>query len=313
ILAMTFVWSFVSEAVRPAALAAVAGLAAPSQRRAAFALIRLAVNLGMSVGPAVGGFLAVVSFRALFWADSVTSLLAGAVLLLWPLHVARRAGSAAALLEEPVDVARDIEAESATPPTAAVPSDVLGVLRDPRLVYFLLALIPVFIVFFQLTSAMPLFLVQHLGLPKSLFGLIFTLNTLLIVAVEVPLNLAMAHWRHRHALALGAMLYAVGFGALALVTTQPAILATVVIWTFGEMILLPTSAAYIAEIAPPGKQGECMGVYSMTFSLAFAVGPWLGATVLQQFGPEVLWVAVFVSGCVSALLMSRVKDGSPAD
>ena len=313
ILAMTAVWSFVSEAVRPAALAAVAEQASPGQRRAAFALIRLAVNLGMSVGPAVGGFLAAVSFRALFWADSVTSLLAGVVLVLWPLHVAGRAGSAAELLEEPADVARDIEAESATPPTAALPSDLLGVLRDPRLVYFLLALIPVLLVFFQISSALPLYLVQHRGLPESFFGLIFTLNTLLIVALEVPLNLAMAHWKHRHALALGAMLYAAGFGALALVEQRAAILATVVIWTFGEMILLPASAAYIAEIAPAGKQGECMGVYSMTFSLAFAVGPWLGATVLQRFGPEVLWAATFVSGSLAALLMSRVRGSQEAE
>lgn len=56
ILAMTFVWSLVSEAVRPAALAAVAEGAPAGQRRAAFALIRLAVNLGMSIGPAVGAF-----------------------------------------------------------------------------------------------------------------------------------------------------------------------------------------------------------------------------------------------------------------
>jgi len=309
ILAMTFVWSFVSEAVRPAALAAVAELAAPGQRRAAFALIRLAVNLGMSVGPAAAGFLVLLSFHAIFWVDGLTSILAGVVLLLWPLRAAKVLGSAAALLEEPVDVARDIEAESATPPTAAVPSDVLGVLRDRRLVYFLLALIPVYLIFFQLTSAMPLFLVQHLGLPESFFGLIFTLNTLLIVLVEVPLNLSMAHWEHRRALVLGAMLYAVGFGALALVTDRAAILATVVIWTIGEMILLPTSAAYIAEIAPPGKQGECMGLYSMTFSLAFSFGPWLGAATLEWFGPQVLWGATFVSGCVSALLMSRVREG----
>jgi predicted MFS family arabinose efflux permease len=49
-----------------------------------------------------------------------------------------------------------------------------------------------------------------------------------------------------------------------------------------------------------------MGVYSMTFSLAFTFGPWLGAMVLQRFGPEVLWTATFVSGCMSALLMSRI-------
>lgn len=239
----------------------------------------------------------------------MTSILAGIVLAVTTLRAASAPGSAAALLEEPEDTAREIEAESVTPPASAVPSGLLGMLRDPRLVYFLAAMVPVVVVFFQLTSALPLFFVEHLGFPESFFGLVFTLNTLLIVALEVPLNLAMARWKHRHALALGAMLYAVGFGALGLVEHRAAVLATVVVWTFGEMVLLPASAAYIAEIAPPGKQGECMGLYSMTFSLAFSFGPWLGATVLERFGPQVLWGAAFASGSLSALLMSRIGAG----
>ncbi len=311
ILAATFVWAFVSEAVRPAALAAVAEMALPEQRRAAFALSRLAVNLGMSIGPAVGGFLALLSFHALFWVDGTTSILAGLVLALAPLTAQRAAHSAQALLQEPRDLASEIEAESVTPLAAATPTHPLGVLRDPRLLYFLVAIFPVLLIFFQVAAAMPLFLVQHLGLRESFYGLIFTINTLLIVLVEVPLNLAMKHWSHRRALALGAMLYGVGFGALAFVSHQAGIVATVVIWTFGEMVFLPTSAAYVADIAPAGRQGECMGLYTMTFSLAFALGPWLGTALLEALGPQALWGATFACGCLSALMMHRLHEPKP--
>lgn len=312
ILAITFVWALVSEAVRPAALTAVAEMVLPEQRRAAFALSRLAVNLGMSVGPAAGGFLAVVSFDALFWADGATSILAGIVLALAPLRAGRAAASAGPLWQEPRDLGREIEAESVTPLATAPPARPLSVLRDLRLLYFLAAMFPVVLVFFQLTAALPLFLVQHLGLPESFFGLIFTLNTLLIVFLEVPLNLRTSHWSYRRSLALGAVLYAVGFGALAFVGHQAAIAATVVVWTFGEMVFLPAGAAYVADIAPPGRQGECMGLYTMTFSLAFAVGPWLGTVVMEQFGPQMLWGGTFLCGCVSALMMSRLPGSGPA-
>jgi MFS family permease len=79
-----------------------------------------------------------------------------------------------------------------------------------------------------------------------------------------------------------------------------------VVWTFGEMILLPGSAAYAAEIAPEGRRGEYMGVYTMSFSIAFSLGPWLGASILQSWGPHALWGTAFVSGCISTLLMSRI-------
>jgi MFS family permease len=174
------------------------------------------------------------------------------------------------------------------------------------MLYFLAAMIPAQLVFFQLTSSLPLFLVRNLRLPESLYGTVFTLNTLLIVALEVPLNTAMAHWSHRRTLTLGALLYAIGFGSFAFVTRPAHIFAAVIIWTFGEMILLPGSSAYAAEIAPPGRRGEYMGLYTMSFSIAFSLGPFLGAELLQRWGPHGLWGTAFVSGCISALMMSRV-------
>jgi MFS family permease len=174
------------------------------------------------------------------------------------------------------------------------------------MLYFLVALIPVQLVFFQLTSTLPLFLVGRLGLPESFYGTIFTLNTLLIVAVEVPLNAATSLWSHRRTLMLGAILYAIGFGAYAFVTRPAGVLAAVLVWTFGEMILMPGSAAYASEIAPAGRRGEYMGLYTMSFSIALATGPWLGAQVLQRWGGHALWEIAFVSGCISMVLMSRI-------
>jgi MFS family permease len=80
ILAITFVFAILNESVRPPSLALVSDLVEPEQRKQAFALSRLAVNLGMSLGPAIGGILAVYSFRFLFFADGATSILAGLVL-----------------------------------------------------------------------------------------------------------------------------------------------------------------------------------------------------------------------------------------
>src|SRR5215207_2408362 len=66
VVGLLVVLAAVAEAVRPATLALVGAFAAPAQRRQAYALNRLAINLGMSVGPALGGLLADVSFGALF-------------------------------------------------------------------------------------------------------------------------------------------------------------------------------------------------------------------------------------------------------
>ncbi len=308
VLVLSFLWAILNEAVRPASLAVVADLVPAHQRKAAFALSRLAVNLGMSIGPAIGGFLAARSFHALFLVDGATSILAGVVLALAPWQAPRQIRTHEPPWPEPEDLGREIEAEGVTPPSPSTPARHLSASLNPNLLYFLAAMIPVQLVFFQLSSSFPLFLVRHLALPESVYGLVFTINTLLIVLVEVPLNTLMAHWTHRRALVLGALLYAIGFGSLAFVTRPVGVAATVVVWTFGEMILLPSSAAYVAEIAPQENRGEYMGLYTMSFSMAFAVGPWIGAEILDRLGAQTLWSAAFICGCVSAFMMSRIRS-----
>ncbi|HUO34286.1 MAG TPA: MFS transporter [Candidatus Acidoferrum sp.] len=305
ILAITFIFAILNESVRPPSLALVSELVVPEKRKSVFALNRLAVNLGMSIGPAVGGVLAAYSFRWLFFADGITSILAGAVLTFaWPKSARVKPGDPQ--WEDASDLGREIEADAPVLLPAAHPAADLRAFRNPRMLYFLVALIPAQLVFFQFTSTLPLFLVRHLGLPEAIYGTIFTLNTLLIVALEVPLNSAMEKWPHARSLALGAILYGVGYGSYALVNKAWGVYLAVVIWTFGEMIFMPTSSAYAAEIAPRERRGEYMGLYTMSFSVAFALGPWMGATTLGRWGPRVVWGATFVLGSLSALLMTRI-------
>ncbi|MEW6758591.1 MAG: MFS transporter [Acidobacteriota bacterium] len=292
VLLAAAVLALVNEAYRPAGLSTLTALTAPHQRRPAFALNRLAVNLGMSVGPAAGGILAGISFTALFWVDGITSFLAAAVLILSPWRSA--AGRPAPSLRPGQEVARTRHP-----------------LRDGRYLLFLAAFLPSLLVFFQLESTYPLHLVGVLGLPPAAFGFLLTLNTALILLFEVPLNAAMAAWPYNRALPAGALLCAAGFGSTALATGPLTAAAGVALWTFGEMILLPGTSACAADMAPESRRGEYMGLYVMTFSLALATAPWAGAVVLERLGPGVLWSAAAGLGLLSAVLLAFLRFGRP--
>lgn len=287
----------VSEAFRPASLSITSDLVPAVRRRSAFALSRLAVNLGMSVGPAVGGFLAERSFTSIFVVDGATSLAAGIILASSSLRkVSHLAGSTAGTNPPPVS-----------------PRPHRRAFADPALLLFLAATMPVAVVFFQHVSAMPLYLVRDLQLSASTYGLLFTVNTVLIVFLEVPLNVAMRVLSHRRALASGALLTGLGFGALALATDVWTVMATVIVWTFGEMVLFPGMAAYVADIAPPGRSGEYMGLYTMSFGLAFTIGPALGTIILERYGGQVLWGAMFGLGALSAIMFGRLHGAKRSE
>ena len=287
IAAVTVALAVTAEAFRPASLSVLTDLAPPEQRKAAFAVNRLAINLGMSIGPAVGGYLAEISFPAIFRVDGSTSLLAFAVLAMTGFKVAEHAAAAG------VDGA---------PGPRSRPG-----YKDMQLLGFLAACVPLAAVFFQHEGALPLDVVRDLGLPASFFGWMFTINTVLIVLFEVRLNLKTAHWPHRKSLFIGGLFIAAGFGAMAFCHTGPAIASTVVVWTIGEMILLPTMSNVVAELAPPDRRGEYMGLYSMSWGIAFATGPWLGTFALERFGRVALWGGAFVVAALASIAMGRMR------
>jgi MFS family permease len=291
LVAGIFIWALFNEAFRPASMSIIGEAVAPEQRKSAFALNRLAINLGMSIGPVIGGFLTQISYAAIFFVDGITTIVAGGLLLLpaW-----RMVG------EVPHQEAADVAPETAHRG---------HILADFRLLFFLAALIPVELVLFQTQAAMPLFVVNDLNISKVMYGVLMSVNTVMIIFLEVPLTVATAHWQSRRALALGSLLFAIGFGALTFVSGAWSVGLTVAIWTVGEMILFPGASAYMVEIAPSEKRGAYNGLYLMTFSIAFAVAPWLGTKVLESLGGTTLWAASFVGGCISAAMMLLLKSG----
>lgn len=289
-VAGVFLWAAVSEAYRPPSLAIIGEITPPDQLKPAFSLVRLAVNLGLSIGPVVGGMLAERSFPTIFVADGATSILAGVVLIM----LAGRMGLPT----------RAVHSESAARrPRAA--------LRDRRFVVFVVAMVPVLAVIFQCLSGMSLYVVRDLGVSTSGYGLLLAINTLLIVILDLPINAATALWPHRRALLLGSTLVACGFGALAFARTAGAVAATIVVWSFGEIFVFGALNALAVELAPPQRRGEYMGLYQMAFSLAFVVAPALGVLVLERLGPTALWGGCFVAALGSGAILARIRSHEP--
>lgn len=282
-LALLAVWGAFSQASGPACMALLASLAPSEQRRGVFALQRLGANLGMSIGPALGGFLAHVRYDWVFWCNGGTALAAA-------VFVSARLTS----------VSRE--------PTSATKHPSRSAWRDRRLLYLLFSVLPALLVFFQTEGTLAEWVVGGLQFDTRFLGVMFTLNTVIIVVVELALNLAMSKWPHRATFMLGATCLAVGFGSLALAHSAIGLFGAVVVWTFGEMILLPALSDAVASLAPAERRGGYMGLLSFTYSVGLAVGPALGILAYDRLGPEATWGGCFGLGMLSVLLVARIGN-----
>src|ERR1051326_2957997 len=240
------------ELYRPASSALLADLGPAGQRVTAFAAYRMAINAGFAFGPATAGFLAKKSFLWLFVGDAATSILFG--LVAW-----------AAL---PGGLRN-----SETPSSLL---DTVRILRsDRRFRQVVLAVLGIGLVFVQVFSTMSLEITRS-GFSTTVYGLVISLNGAMIVLCELPLTSLTKRFPARQAMAVGFVLIGAGFASNALVRTIPLLALATVLFTLGEMISMPISAAYVADLAPPHQRGLYMGTYGMVWAISFVFGPSLG-------------------------------------
>src|SRR5438445_3569192 len=240
------------EVYRPASSALLADLVPAGQRVTAFAAYRMAINAGFAFGSATAGLLAKNSFIWLFIGDAATSVLFG--LVAWfALPAGLRGGRADNSLLETFRVLR----------------------TDVRFRQALCAALVIGLVFVQVFSSMSLEITRS-GFSPAVYGLLISLNGVLIVLFEVPLTIITKRFPARRVMAIGFLLIGAWFSSNALLRTIPLLLLTTTIFTLGEMIAMPVSAAYVADLAPAHQRGLYMGTYGLTWSLAFVCGPSLG-------------------------------------
>lgn len=285
ILLLCCIWGFGFGLYRPASSTLITHLSAPGLHKITFSVYRLAVNLGMSIGPAIGGYLAYHSFATIFIANGVANLLSSLILLT---GLSRTTW----LIYRPD-----------TQTTFSLIS-IKWLKQDRALRLLLIGMIPVGMVFFQYESTMAVFLSRDLHFALSFYGLLFTLNTLIIVLFELPLNVFTLNWPYRITLMLGSLFTTLGFAGFFFATTEWHIIFLTIVWTIGEMILLPAASSYIADIAPAAHRGSYMSLFTTSSNIAMLFGPWTGAIVMGHFGASGLWMACGVWGLLSIVIFN---------
>jgi MFS family permease len=276
IIVLSAIAGLTGELYRPASSALLADLVPPGQRVTAWAAYRMAFNAGWTFGPATAGLLAKKSFVWLFIGDATTSVLFGIV----------------AWFALPAGL-RGTRASNAISETFAV------VRRDGKFRQLLLGSLLMWIVFVQVFSTMSLEITRS-GFSFATYGLLISLNGLLVVLFELPLTSITKRRAIRHMLALGYVLIGLGFASNLLPRTILLLVLTMVTITLGEMISMPLAGAYVANLAPPHQRGLYMGTYGLVGAVAFICGPSLGL-LLFSASPVALWSCCGVLGVLSAM------------
>lgn len=278
-----FIVMFLVDSYRPAMFVACDAYCKPENVTRGIALIRLAINLGFSIGPVIGGLIiASINYSALFWIDGLTCVLASGLLY---------------VLLKPKRVSRKEKVET-------VIKEGLPPFRNFAYMLFFLIMIANGLMFIQYFSVMPLYYKDVHFLSEDLIGGLLFINGAMIVVMEMPL----VGWLERLQLTRtmatfwGIVFLALSFVVLNLSSWTGVLVIGMVLMTMGEMIGAPFSNALALSMSPKGRKGSYMGVYSMSFSLSHIVGHNGGMNLVNTYGYDTTMNIMFCALVVTAVL-----------
>ena len=260
--------------------AMVADLVAPERHQAAYASVRVAANVGVVVGPPLGGLLLILgSWSLLFPSVAVLSGIAWLVAFRYLPH-------------------RGAYAPEGPPERGSLSV----ILADRRFLIFLGSAVFAWLTYVAYEVVLPVSIVDGYGYEPQAWGFLVWVNPLLVTLLQVRLTRATAPIAPAPKLVVAMLVMGLPFLLLVWTHSLAAILFVVVVFVFGEMLWVPTSQAVVADLAPADIRGAYMGAFGSAPAIGFALAPLIGLQVRNSFGDEATWAMFAGIGVVAAVL-----------
>jgi predicted MFS family arabinose efflux permease len=269
-----FILSLVNDMLRPANAASIAFYARPENITRAFSLNRMAINLGFSIGPAVGGLVAALSYKWLFIADGVTCVAAG---IFFFVYFRAQQG------HRPV---KKVESTSATAPVVQSPY------RDKWFILFVVLCSLFAMIFFQLFATLPLYYKQVHALSEARIGLLMALNGMIVFLLEMIVVYLLGEQAKKSVLvASGLLMLGFSFVLLNLSPGVSVLFVSMLLLSISEILAMPFMSTITVDRSNNDNRGAYMGLYTISYAAAHVLAPFLGTTIIAAHGFAMLWWA----------------------
>ncbi len=271
----------------------MADLIPPGQRASGYSIMRTFSNVGIALGPALGGFIVSRSYAMAFHGAALVMLAYSVFLLVFVRET----------------LPRRLAAPLASEPESSPDGGYRQVLRDRGFMVFFLITTLGMIAPLMLWTLLAVYTKQNFQFPEHLYSWLPVTNALMCVLVQVHVTRITRRRRPLPMLTLGMLVYAIGVGSVAMMSRFWGFWLSMVVFSLGELIVVPTGTAYVANRAPLEMRGRYMSIYWMTWGLARAVVPVVGGFLNDQISPRAVWYGGLLIGLASTLGLFLLGGG----
>ena len=269
---LVIVVGLLSNVSHPAHEAMIADILPEQKRQEGFGILRVVANFSWIIGPTIGGFLASRNFFLLFVIDSIISCLVAVV-----------------IYRTIPETKPEPHAHEETQSFLQTVAGYRFVLRDSAFVAFIVANIIMLIVYQQMYGSLSVYLRDNHGIDPQGYGLLMTTSAVTVVLFQFWLTRRIKRRPPFLMMAFGTIFYMIGFFLFGVFTTLILFALNIVIITIGEMIVVPTSQALVADFAPEEMRGRYMAIAGLSWAIPSTIGPAAAGYILDNYNPNLLW------------------------
>lgn len=285
VAAIILVQSIVSDAFRPANSVAITKYAKPENITRAFSLNRMAVNLGFSIGPALGGILSAISYEFLFFANALTALSAGILYIVFFKKRNKLARLKAQKVKEVIEIKKDSSPY-----------------RDGKFLLYCFFCMLFSICFFQLFSTLTIFYKDTAHLSQQNIGYLLGYSGFVVVLLEMGLvQVAEKYFSLAVTMFLGTFICGISYAMLGFDHSMLTLIVSMSLLCVGEIWALPFMSTITALRSGKNNKGAYMGLNGISFSIAFIVTPYLGTLIAEKLGFTTLWIGTGILATAIAM------------
>lgn len=278
-------YGVVNAVFRIGSYAMVADMIDAERRADVYALLRMGDNVGIAVGPAIGGFLVSVAYTLSYYLAAVVQI---ALAILVALRLA--------------ETLPRRNAASGIEPIATAPSSGYGeLLRDRPFLALWGLYILVQIATSMVFVLLGVYIKENFGIPENRFGFIIGTNAGMVVLFQYPVTRWASRFLPLRTITLGALVYAAGLLGFGISRAFPSFLLSMVVMTLGEVLLVPTATALAANMAAETMRARYMGVFSLSFRVGAGIGPVVGGLLSDHIAPAATWYGGMLFCLVAAV------------
>jgi predicted MFS family arabinose efflux permease len=259
--------------------AMVADLVAPERQEAGYASVRVASNLGVTIGPPIGGLLLIGGNWSHLWIGGFAM-------------AAVAAGIAFRYIPR-----RGAYAPSGPPERGSF----AVIIRDRPFLLFMLSSVFATMTYVATETLLPISATTTHNLAPAAWGILMIVNPLLVTLFQLRLTRwtsAVPAWAK---LGVAMPLMGVPFLLLNANGSAGVIAFVILLFVIGEMLWVPTSQGVVAALAPADIRGAYMGAFGSTWSVGWALTPFLGLQVRHAYGDATMWMCVAVVGVIAGI------------